>query len=104
MRTTGPSKRIKPRYTRHVPIPPEHKPFPWNEKDTAPLEKYVYRVLAYGNFRDIKKFVPPLPRSRSLCSQHLPRPAPRRAVLDKCLVRGEMNSNFFRKKYPFPYL
>ena len=54
MRTTGPVQRIKPRYTRPVTIPQEHKPFLWDEKDEAPLEKYVYRVLAYGNFRDIK--------------------------------------------------
>ncbi len=54
MQITGPAKRIKPRYTRRVPIPPEHQSFLWDEKDTAPLEKYVYRVLAYGNFPDIK--------------------------------------------------
>ncbi|NPA42515.1 MAG: hypothetical protein GXO27_00590 [Chlorobi bacterium] len=54
MRITGPIKRIKPRYTQPVSVPPEHKSFLWDEKDQAPLEKYVYRVLSYGNFRDIK--------------------------------------------------
>ncbi len=31
MRTTGPAKRIQLHYTRRVPIPPEHKPFLWDE-------------------------------------------------------------------------
>jgi len=31
MRTTGHAKRIQPRYTRRVPIPPEHRSFLWDE-------------------------------------------------------------------------
>lgn len=48
-------ERIKPTYLKPVEIPEKFIPFFWDEPGKKViLEKFIFRVLTYGDFEDIK--------------------------------------------------
>jgi len=48
-------KRIKPVYTKIINIPKRYKMFLWDEPTGKTyIEKYILRILYYGDFEDIK--------------------------------------------------
>jgi len=50
------SERLKIEYKKKVKIPEKHKSFFWDCHDgSVILEKYILRILTYGNFEGIKE-------------------------------------------------
>lgn len=55
MKTRGPVERIKQKYFEKVSIPKRYKRFFWDHPEgKVYLEKFILRVLIYGDFEDIK--------------------------------------------------
>ena len=55
MRVRGQAERIKLTYTRSVTIPERFTPLFWDEPEGKTiLEKFILRLLNYGNFEEIK--------------------------------------------------
>jgi len=55
MKVRGQAKRIKPTYTRSVEIPERFASIFWDESQGKTiLEKFILRILNYGNFEEIK--------------------------------------------------
>ncbi|HOM27078.1 MAG TPA: hypothetical protein PKV21_06185 [bacterium] len=55
MKTSGKIERVKIKYKQKVPIPPEYKSFFWDCQNEVILEKFILRVLNYGNIEDIEE-------------------------------------------------
>lgn len=55
MKTTGKIERIKPIYAQNIKIPKRFKSFFWDCPDgNVYVEKFILRILNYGDFEDIK--------------------------------------------------
>lgn len=54
MKTVENTQRIKIEYTTKVTIPKKYKSIFWDCEKKTFLEKYILRILTYGNFKDIK--------------------------------------------------
>lgn len=55
MKIRGEATRIAWKYFQQVRIPPEYEKFFWDHMDgVVALEKFILRILTYGDFEDIK--------------------------------------------------
>ncbi|MCM8776869.1 MAG: hypothetical protein NC905_01200 [Candidatus Omnitrophica bacterium] len=52
---TGKTSRVKITYRETVTIPEKYKDLFWDCKENTILEKYILRILTYGNLEDIKE-------------------------------------------------
>ncbi|MCM8767988.1 MAG: hypothetical protein NC921_04305 [Candidatus Omnitrophica bacterium] len=55
MKITEKTSRIKITYKEKVKIPEKYRFMFWDCKENVILEKYILRILTYGNFEDIKE-------------------------------------------------
>ena len=56
MRIIANSERLKIDYKKKVEIPEKYKGFFWDCPDgSVILEKYILRILSYGDFEDVKE-------------------------------------------------
>jgi len=47
--------RIPWKYSEEVPVPERYRRFIWDHPEgRTPLEKFIYRLLKYGRFEDIR--------------------------------------------------
>ncbi len=57
MKTQGKVERIKWDYFEKVEIPEDLKKYLWDYEDEVYLEVLILRVLTYGNFEEIRKYM-----------------------------------------------
>ncbi|MCX8082441.1 MAG: hypothetical protein N3D17_03445 [bacterium] len=55
MKTIGKTQRINITYKEKVNIPEKYRSIFWDCAKDVVLEKYILRILTYGNFEDIKE-------------------------------------------------
>lgn len=67
------TSRIIPKYTKMVRVPAKYAKYLWDHKGIkVPLEKYLLRMLMYGDFENVKFFFSKYPEEVHYISNQYP--------------------------------